>query len=339
LQQNEKENLMKLLSRFSVALVVLALAGHPLAQQPSASPASPAAPQRPVQRASEGAGSTIFGNTCMSCHGKVEHAPPPEMLKKLSPEKIYDALTKGSMVSQAANLTDDQKKDIAEWVSGRKLGSTESGDAKSMTNVCTSNPPLSNVTSAPAWNGWSPDPLKNTRFQPGKAAGLSPAATARLQLKWAFGLPATSSAYGQPTIVGGHVFIGSDSGYMYSLDAATGCVHWSFQAQAGLRSAPMIAPVRPGSTQMAAYFGDIRGNMYSVDVSNGEMLWQHPIDPHPLSRITASPKVYDGRVYVSVASLEEPESSSFNYPCCTFRGMLGDLVDETGKKRLNTYKI
>src|SRR3954466_7638792 len=102
------------------------------------------AQQRPsaAVRVTEGAGSTIFGNACETCHGKVEEAPRPEMLKKLTPEKIYEVLTTGAMKTQAANLTDQQKKDIAEWVGGRKLGATGSGDAKIMSNPCPSNPPI-----------------------------------------------------------------------------------------------------------------------------------------------------------------------------------------------------
>ncbi|MGE0406102.1 MAG: PQQ-binding-like beta-propeller repeat protein [Candidatus Korobacteraceae bacterium] len=327
---------MKFLGSLALRLALVVVSGYALAQQPAAAPATPA---RPPQRASEGAGATIYGNTCLGCHGKVEHAPPPEMLRKLTPEKIYQVITTGSMATHVKDLTDVQKIAIAEWASGRKLGSTESGDAKTMSNVCTSHPPVRSTSTEPAWNGWSPDPLRNTRFQSAKAAGLSPAGVGRLQLKWAFGLPATSSAYGQPTIVDGRIFVGSDSGYMYSLDAKTGCVHWSFQAQSGLRSAPMLAPIRPGATQMAAFFGDIRGNVYALDASNGELLWQKPIDPHPLSRITASPKVHEGRVYITVASLEEPESASFNYPCCTFRGIVAALESGTGKQIWKTYTI
>ena len=47
----------------------------------------------------EGAGSTIFGNYCETCHGnpKVPEAPPPGMLRKMTPEKIYFALSQGEM--------------------------------------------------------------------------------------------------------------------------------------------------------------------------------------------------------------------------------------------------
>jgi polyvinyl alcohol dehydrogenase (cytochrome) len=313
--------------------LLLSLSLVALAQQ------QPAPPSQPVVqvRGNEGAGSTIFGNSCGGCHGKLETAPSPAMLKKLTPEKIYEALTTGDMRNQAKDLTDQQKRDIAEWVSGRSLGSGAAGDVKAMSNRCADNPPIRDL-SAPAWNGWSPD-IFNARFQATKPAGLQPASVSRLVLKWAFGLPATTSAYGQPTIVDGRVFIGSDSGFLYSIDANTGCAHWSFQAQAGLRSTPVIAPAKPGSNQYAAFFGDIRGNVYSVDATNGELLWKISIDPHPLSRITAGIRFHNGRLYVPVASLEEPESSSFNYPCCTFRGMVAALDAGTGKQIWKTYTI
>ncbi len=286
-----------------------------------------------------------------------KEAMSQDMLKQLTPEKLYESMTTGSMQkhADAAKLTDDQRVAIAEWVSGRRLGSTEKGGANTMSNMCATHPPVANLT-APSWNGWSPDMTKNNRFQPAKVAGglgpkesgptdelrrhgFSPAAVARLELKWAFGLPWTSSAYGQPTVVDGRVFIGSDSGYLYSLDAATGCVHWSFQAQAGLRSTPMIGAVKRGSNQLAAFFGDIRGNAYAVDASTGKLLWKVRVDPHPLARITAGVTVHDGRVYVAIASLEEPESASVNYVCCTIRGLVAVLDASTGKQIWKTYTI
>ncbi len=268
----------------TLTLTILTQSGSARAQQPAPSPTQP---RDFADRATEGAGATIFGNVCLTCHGKddIKEAMSPDMLKQLTPEKLYASMTTGSMRTHADNagLTDEQKVAIAEWVSGRRLGSTESGSATAMSNVCATHPPVAQL-SAPSWNGWSPDMTKNNRYQAAKAAGglgpkesgatddlrrhgFAPAAVARLELKWAFGLPWTSSAYGQPTVVDGRVFIGSDSGYLYSLDAATGCVHWSFQAQAGLRSTPMLAPVKRGATQLAAFFGDIRGNAYSVDAS------------------------------------------------------------------------
>jgi polyvinyl alcohol dehydrogenase (cytochrome) len=302
----------------------------PMMQQPAAAP----------KAGGEGAGSTIFGNYCETCHGnpKVPEAPPPGMLRKMTPEKIYFALSQGEMKPMATNLSDQQQRDIAEWVGGRKLGASESGDAKHMKNACPSNPPITSITSTPSWNGWSPE-LTTTRMQSGSAAKLSPAAVTRLHLKWAFGLPTATSVYGQPTVVAGRVFVSSDAGFIYSLDAQTGCVYWSFEAKSGVRSAMSVGPTKPGSTSFAVFFGDIRGNVYSIDANTGKLLWTVPVDPHPLSRITGAITLYNGRLYVPVSSLEEPESSSTSYICCSFRGMIAALDASTGKQVWKTYTL
>jgi polyvinyl alcohol dehydrogenase (cytochrome) len=63
----------------------------------------------------------------------------------------------------------------------------------------------------------------------------------KLKLKWAFGFPNGASAFGQPAVAGGRIFVGSDNGFVYSIDAASGCVYWSFAAQGGVRTAITIA--------------------------------------------------------------------------------------------------
>ena len=155
--------------------VAIAIVSHSAAARAQQQPASSALqPRAFADRASEGAGATIFGNVCESCHGKadISEAMSPEMLKQLTPEKLYESMTTGTMKTHAdnANLTDEQRVAIAEWVSGRRLGSTGCGDATTMTNVCAAHPPVSNLSAA-SWNGWSPDLTKNNRFQSARAAG------------------------------------------------------------------------------------------------------------------------------------------------------------------------
>jgi polyvinyl alcohol dehydrogenase (cytochrome) len=323
----------------SSGIIVLVLAVPCVnAQTPAAGPQGQPAPVR----GTEMAGANPFRAHCETCHGKVDNAPSIAILRKMAPERIYQALTTGAMKEQArlANLTDQDMRDIAAWMGGRKMGTGASDDAQQMPNKCSSNPPLTpaDLTSVPGWNGWSND-LFNARFQSSKAALLSPAGVARLQLKWAFALPSAASVYGQPTMVGGRVFVSGDSGFIYSLDAGTGCVHWSFEAQSGVSSAITIHP-RPGHpNQIVAYFGDIRGNAYAVDTANGELVWKTTVDEHPLSRIRGGIKFYNGRLYVPVTSLEEVESGSYNYHCCSFRGMVVALNAETGKEIWKTYTI
>ena len=250
----------------------------------------------------------------------------------MAPEKIYDALVSGTMQAQGQTLSDVQKRGVAEFMSGRPLGSAKQGDAANMPNRCASNPTLSNPARGAAWNGWGVD-LSNTRFQPASAAGLTAAQVPRLKLKWAFGYPTGVSANGQPTIASGRVFVGSDNGFVYSLDAKTGCVYWSFENGSIVRNALTIGPVTgQGSARYAVYFGDGKANVFALDAQNGRLLWKTKADPHFIARITGGTKLYNGKLFVPVSSSEEFSSGNPDYPCCSSRGSVVALDANTGKE-------
>src|SRR5579862_948133 len=184
-------------------------------------------------------GPPLFDKYCTTCHkytGAAKGTPDAYAIWKMTTEKIYDAVTKGPAHASLTGPTDDEKRFIAEYLGGRVGIGAQSPDAKFMPNQCQSNAPINDLTSSPSWNGWGNDP-SNARFQTATGAGLSAGDVPNLKLKWAFGFPGTRQMYGQPTVAAGRVFIGVDSGAVYSLDAATGCVHWSFQSEAGVRNA------------------------------------------------------------------------------------------------------
>ena len=132
----------------------------------------------------------------------------------------------------------------------------------------------------------------------------------------------------------------SDNGYVYALDAKTGCVHWSYEALGQVRSGVTIGDVkdRPG-VRYAAYFGDYRGNIYAVNAETGEQLWVTRSDPHEGAKITGA-LVLDpngGRLFVPVASWEEIPAPDLAYKCCTFQGSLVALDIRSGKQLWKTY--
>ena len=287
-------------------------------------------------------GFAAFQTQCMGCHGNPDlagRAPDPNTIRQMSPERIYEALTTGVMRGQGANLSDEQKKMIALFMSGRPLGSESQGDAKNMPNHCTANAQLSDPSASAAWNGWGVD-ATNGRFQSAKNAGLSAAQVPKLKLKWAFGFPTGLSAYGQPSVVSGRVFVGTDIGYVYSLDAKTGCVYWSFKTKGSVRNAIVVGPVQGrGNTKYAAYFGDAHSNVYAVDAHTGEQLWEHHSDDHFGARITGAPALYNGRLFVPVSNSEEFTGGNSDYQCCTSRGSVLALNSSTGERIWKTYVI
>ncbi|HJZ71528.1 MAG TPA: PQQ-binding-like beta-propeller repeat protein [Vicinamibacterales bacterium] len=268
----------------------------------------------------------LFVGRCASCHaatvGKSTRAPSRRDLGQRTPEAILGALTNGTMAVHARGLNDGQKREIALMLAGKPFGAAASGDADAMPNRCGRDAAFTNPLDGPQWNGWGAD-VENSRAQTAAAAALPADAVSRLTLKWAFGFPGGESAYGQPTVVGNRVYIGSDNGFVYALDAPTGCVHWSFHAQAGVRTAISIGRIGiDDSERFAAYFGDLKANVYAIDAASGRQIWMRRADEHPLARVTGAPTLWGGRLYVPVASTEEFVGGHPKYECCTFRGSL-----------------
>ena len=283
----------------------------------------------------------IFQQNCTSCHGNpdVPDAPSPAAIRAMSPERIYQALTTGVMQVQGQTMSDLAKRRVAESMAGRLLGSAESGAARNMPNQCTEHPPLADPAASPSWNGWGNN-IHNTRFQAAEAAGLDAGSVPKLKLKWAFGYPDGVSAFGQPSMVSGRVFVGTDTGFVYSLDAETGCVYWSYKTVSNVRNAIVIAPISGYyGTKYAAFFGDLQSHLYAVDAETGQLLWRSRVEEHFTDRITAAPTYLDGVLYVPVSSWEEFSAATPDYPCCTSQGAVVAVNADTGDTIWKTYVI
>jgi polyvinyl alcohol dehydrogenase (cytochrome) len=276
-------------------------------------------------------GQALFEKQCASCHtGQDPRAPAVATLRQRTPEALVEALTTGVMSQQGAALTDAERRAVAAFLSA---GTTAA--AAPSTGRCSAPPPFDPSRTA-QWNGWSPD-VTNARFQTTDRAGLTAERAPKLMLKWAFGLPNATSARGVPTVVGGRVFFGGEGRTVYSLDAQSGCIVWTFEAASGVRSAISVGSRAGGGT--TAYFGDSTATVYAVDAENGRMLWTQKLDPHPFARITGSPTLVQDRLYVPVSSLEEGQGTNPKYECCTFRGSIVALETATGRIVWQTHTM
>jgi polyvinyl alcohol dehydrogenase (cytochrome) len=282
-------------------------------------------------------GAALFAESCSSCHDAGDpRAPGREALRGRSPQSIVDALTSGSMRYQGLPFTGAERRAIAEFLTGRKVRGSATG---ATAGRCVKPLPFSDPLNGPAWSGWSAS-IRNTHFQTAVHAGLTVDRVPYLQLKWAFGFPDTTSSWAQPTVAGGRLFIGSQNGIVYSLDAASGCIAWTFTAEAGVRASVVIGPrIRNNRTAAdPAYVADQQGFVYALNAATGALIWKRKVDDHPLVRLTGSPVVFGGRVYVPTSSYEEGGRPP-GYPCCTFRGAVVSLDAGTGEVVWKSYTI
>jgi polyvinyl alcohol dehydrogenase (cytochrome) len=281
-------------------------------------------------------GGALFNTYCAICHegGANSQAPSRDVLARMTPEQILQALEKGAMKTQAAERSRAQRRALAEYLSGKALGSASA--VIPATASCSNTRPSSASLAPPVWNGWGAG-LTNARFQPRDAAGMTEAEVPRLKLKWAFGLPGASSGGTQPVVAGGRLYVGDAEGDLFALDAKSGCIIWRTEVEAGIRSAIVLGERSGGG--LTAYFGDQAANMYAVDAANGNVLWKVRVDDHPQAAITAASALYGGRLYVPVSSREEAKVADPRYPCCIFRGSVLALDAATGKRIWKTYTI
>ena len=296
--------------------------------------AAPAAAQSPD-------GASVFQTACASCHAQPapdSRAPNREVLGQLAPETILTALTTGNMFRQGSALTDAERRAVSAFVAGRPVGTA--APPSTVGRCTTTPPPLSAADLGAGWNGWGSS-VANTRFQPADRGGLTPPMVAQLKLKWAFGFPGVSSARAQPSVVGGRVFVASESGDLYALDARTGCTHWTYHAKAGIRTATSVGPYKAAAASgFAVYFADGNAHAYAVDAATGREIWSRRVDEHPYAKSTGSVTVYNGRVYVPTAGVgEEGQGGSAKYECCTFRGSVSALDASTGTVVWKSYTI
>ena len=189
--------------------------------------------QAPAQGAAPD-GAELYKRACAQCHDAgVNRAPTREQFRAMLPDRVLSAMETGSMVTMALGRSVAERRAIAEFVTGKTFATAMSTTPAPRAMCTPANAPFT-PGNGPAWSGWGHD-TGNTRYQ--NTPGLAAADVPKLKLKWAFAFPGDLQSYSQSTIVGGRIFVGSWGGKVYSLNASTGCIHWYFDAGAGVRSA------------------------------------------------------------------------------------------------------
>jgi polyvinyl alcohol dehydrogenase (cytochrome) len=164
---------------------------------------------------------------------------------------------------------------------------------------------------------------------------INPANVANLKVKWTYTAHGDTSA--TPAVVDGAAYLPDWGGYLNKLNAQTGKLVWSYPISDYDGITGAISRTSPTVVDNTVYLGDQNGpgfgkgaHVTAVNAITGQKEWSTEVSSHPLAIVTSSPIVYDGVVYVGVASKEEAAASLPSYPCCTFRGSVVALSATTG---------
>ncbi len=245
-------------------------------------------------------------------------------------ERILRTLDFGAMMTVAYPMAREDRQAVASY-----LGTNAPALSLPPSAYCPDRSVKISNSPQFAWNGWSAR-SNNARYQSAEAAGLSIDRVRGLKLKWAFGFDGDITAFSQPTVIEGQVFVGSAGGVIYALRAGSGCVQWTYQANGPVRSSVLAEPL---GEKHALLFGDQTGWFYALEAETGKEIWKRKIEEHDAARLTAAPVAYKGIVYVPVASWEETRSLDPTYVCCTFRGSVIALQIRDGKQVFKSYMV
>lgn len=285
--------------------------------------------------ATQAAGGILFENKCLFCHnGLMAKAPKVDALKLLSKEAIVTSLQTGAMRLQGSTLSNEEHHQIASYLTQ----SNKSKDGLSIVSgMCDASknedlyPSNSNITD------WGMG-LKNQRFINSEKLQINAKNVSQLKLSWVFAFPNSSRARAQPTIAGNTLFTADQHGIIYALDRSTGCVRWTFQADAEVRSALTIG-MDKNKRATKLYFSDFNAQVYALDLKTKKLLWKVKVDDHSAATITGSLSLYKDQLYVPVSSLEIVSAMDSTYQCCNFRGSVVSLNIENGLTNWKTYTI
>jgi polyvinyl alcohol dehydrogenase (cytochrome) len=271
-------------------------------------------------------GEAVFNKLCVNCHkdGSPTQAPLPDVLRKMSADSILDALENGKMKAISQGLSPAERQAVAKF-----LGTAEA-ETIPQSAYCTSEGTID--PKASSWMGYGID-LENTRYQTN--GGLAASSVPNLKLKWAFGFPGATTAFGHPSVFGGRVLIGSQHGQVFSLDQKTGCIHWIHQATEGVRTGFVMSP-----DNKTVYFGDLHAYIIALNFETGKEIWKTQIDNHALAIVTGTPKLVNGTLYAPLSGGEEEvNAGNPDYKCCTLRGAMVALNAADGKILWKTYTV
>jgi polyvinyl alcohol dehydrogenase (cytochrome) len=280
-------------------------------------------------------GASIYRLRCAACHDNPEatRAPAKATLSAMSVPVLNFALTKGKMQAQAAGLSEDERVQLIEYLTGKSRATSDTW-SQAMACKTPARPFDPRVTPAVLTFGFD---ARQTRTLTARQTGLTRAKLSSLELAWAIGFPVTTMVRAQPAVVGSMVFLPmAESAAMYAFDVsdpAKPCLRWVYHTPNGapLRTSAAYGVTADGTPLLV--FSGLDTTVHAVDARTGKALWTRTVGVYSYSLTTGTPRVLKDRVIVPVSQFEIMEAHDNKVACCTNHGYVLSLDPKTGAQQ------
>ncbi len=161
-------------------------------------------------------------------------------------------------------------------------------------------------------------------------AGINSKNAGQLKESWMVNTP--DMVTGMPLVSNGKVFFADWGGNAYEVDASTGKVVWQKQVEKPKTDWPWYGFAGTGALGNGNfYIASVEGKAYALDQNTGEIVWQVSLSNNPDAGNLGKLLYANGKLYLGLASVQEPLSHKNPNMKIDFTGQVMALDAQTGK--------
>ena len=230
-------------------------------------------------------GLAVFKKHCAVCHESTTSGAPSSVLLHVSqtPHSIYAALTTGPMRGQTAPLSDQERRDVAKYLTDSRLSDAPSRPLV-LENPPTEKKPEGNITADRLLNGGNEPGAWLTGGRDWQQSYFSPLTNInkenikKLGFAWQYNIAFDTGFQATPVVVDGVMFTSGNHGKVYAIDARTGALRWSFEPKfdTAILRVQCCDGVNRGVSVWhgKVYVAAVDGMLYALNAVNGEVVWK-----------------------------------------------------------------
>jgi polyvinyl alcohol dehydrogenase (cytochrome) len=283
----------------------------------------------PASGANEHPGKAVYDRACAACHNNPEATKSPALdaLRRMRFSNVNYALTEGKMKLQAAALSAEEKRQVADYLTGP----SQANNAWVASMMCPADRRKVDLTPPATVAGFGFD-KHNHRHLTKAQAGLSTSDFANLELAWVMAFPQATTMRSQPAVVGSTLFLPvGETAQLLAIDVSerTPCLKWVYDSGLPLRTSAAYGEI---DGRKVIVVGDAGANIHMIDAATGAKIWETSVRLFSLSLTTGTPIIHDNRVYAPISQYEIQVGASDDHECCKTHGAVVALDGKTGEK-------